>query len=162
MHSLHSVENRVCEYNDGCFTPPSVLFSVISWREQDMCWWDDDNYVCGVLYSARSLKQRVMDRHIVILDPTRIFALNHLQMRAKIELASTDFLVFCLTRTGIESMIVRTRAKIFNKMNLLYTNRWKSRRDVGTFKNVDCLLKNMSTKHSKYVVNQKPGHSPII
>lgn len=35
----------------------------------------------------------------------------YFMMRAKIELANTDFLEFCLTRSVIKTMMVRTRAE---------------------------------------------------
>ena len=38
----------------------------------------------------------------------------------------------------------------------------KEKNTVGTHRSADCLLKNTSTKHNKYVVNQKVEHDDDI
>ena len=101
-------------------------FSAISWREQVNFQWDDDE-VRFVLdqhaeldfYSARSLKQQSVDRHVtplghIILIPSHhslLFLLNAACLAEKQQIPS---LVFGLTRPGLEPMIYRTRGEHTN------------------------------------------------
>ena len=99
--------------------------SAISWREQVNFLSDDDDEVCFVpdhhaeldFHGASSLNQQSVDRHVapqghIILIPSQpVFALTHSCSVLRVEATNTNFIVFGLTRLGLEPTIYRTRGE---------------------------------------------------
>jgi hypothetical protein len=112
--------------SDCCLTHLSN-FSAISWREQDKFQWDDDE-VRFVLdqhaeldfHSASSLKQQSVGRHFaplwqIILIPSQpVFAFIPYCCVLRWEATNTNFIVFGLTRRGLEPTINSTRGEHAN------------------------------------------------
>ena len=90
-------------------------------------------------YSASSLKQQSTGRHVaplghIFLIPSQpVFALSPYWCVLSREATNTNFIVFCLTRPGLESMIYRTWDKHANHYatdavkNLKYVNVYNNR-----------------------------------
>ena len=100
---------------------------VISWRKQVNYQWDDDEirFVLNQhaeldFYSASSLKQQSMGRHVaplkhIILIPNQpVFALSPECCMLSGEATNTNFIVFDLTRPVFEPTIYRTRGEHAN------------------------------------------------
>jgi len=101
--------------------------SAISWREQVNFQLNDDEarFVLDQhteldFYSASSLKQQSADRHVailghIILIPSQpVFALSPKCCVLSGEATNTNFIVFGLTRPGLERTIYRTRGEHAN------------------------------------------------
>jgi hypothetical protein len=112
---------------DKEITITNVSFSYISWREQVNFQWDDDK-VHFVLdqhaelefYSASSLKQQSADRHIaplrhiIPIQSQPFFALSPYCCVLSGEATNTNFIIFGLTRLGLNPTIYRTRGEHAN------------------------------------------------
>jgi hypothetical protein len=98
--------------------------SAISWREPVHFQWDDDDvrFVLDQLaefdyYSANSLKQQSGGRHVaplghIILIPSQpVFGRSPYWCVLSREATHTNFIVFVLTRSGLELMIYCTRGE---------------------------------------------------
>jgi hypothetical protein len=99
--------------------------SAISWREQVNFQWDDDE-VRLILdqhaeldcYSASSLKQQSAGRHvaplehIILISSKPVFAISPCVLSG--EATNTNFIVFGLTRPGLEHTFYSTRGKHAN------------------------------------------------
>jgi hypothetical protein len=107
--------------NDCCLTPTRQFFSTISWREQVNFQCSDevrfvlDQHARNFIVLDHFLKQRSTDRHVasvghIILIPSQpVFALSPKFCAFFGEATDTNFVVFCLTRSGLEPTIYRTR-----------------------------------------------------
>jgi hypothetical protein len=96
--------------SDRCLTP-TQQFSDISWQEQVNFQWDDELD----FDSANSLKQQSADVHVaplwyVIVIPSQpVITLTNLYCVLSGEATNTNFIIFGLTRPGIEPTIYRIR-----------------------------------------------------
>ena len=96
--------------SDRCLAP-TKQFSDISWQEQVNFQWDDE-LDC---YSASSLEQQFADRHVaplwyVIVIPSQpVITLTNLYCVLSGEATNTNFMIFGLTRPGIEPTIYHIR-----------------------------------------------------
>ena len=91
-------------------------FAAIWWREQVNFQWDEDDEVCFVLdqhanldfYSASSLKQQSTGRHVAPLGHI-ILILNQSVFSG--EATNSNFIIFGLTRSGLEPTMYCTRGE---------------------------------------------------
>ena len=130
------------------FNTNSAIFSAISCREQVNFQWDYVRFVLGRhaeldCYSTSSLKQQSADRyvvplgHIILIPSQSVFALSPKCSVLSGKATNTNFIVFGLTRSGIEPMISRTRSDNANH----YTSDavWNlPQPSTGTLKKVYC------------------------
>ena len=116
------LEMRLClEWASDCCLAPIQQFSSISWREQVNFQWDDhevrfvlDQHAELDFCSASSLKQQSAGRHgaplghIILIPNQAVFALSPYCCVVSGEATNTNFIVFGLTRPGLEPTIYRT------------------------------------------------------
>jgi hypothetical protein len=105
------------------FNANSAIVLAISWREQVNFQWDDDEvrFVLDqhaelYVYSASSLRQQSADRHVAPLswfraNQSMLFLLNAACLTEK---TNTKFIVFGLTRPGLEPTTYHTRGEHAN------------------------------------------------
>ena len=111
---ITTVQMSSSEWVSDCFLRQLSNFSAISWREQVNFQWDDDE-ICFVLdqraeldfYSASSLKQQSAGRHVAPFG-------HIIQIPSQPEATNTNFIVFGLTRPGLEPTIDHTRGEHAN------------------------------------------------
>ena len=123
------------------FDANSAIFQLYQGKEQVTFIWDDGEVrfiLSWIFYSASWLKQQSVDRHvaslghIILITSQPVFVLTPYHLMLRGEAANTNFIVFGVTRPGLEPTIYCTLSEHANH----YTTRDRcglDGRDIHTF-----------------------------
>jgi hypothetical protein len=105
------------------FDANSAIFQLYQGKEQVTFIWDDGEVrfiLSWIFYSASWLKQQSVDRHvaslghIILITSQPVFVLTPYHLMLRGEAANTNFIVFGVTRPGLEPTIYCTLSEHAN------------------------------------------------